>query len=845
MKETNFKSQDFIPVQEISHGLIITTDKRYLKVLEIEPINFMLRNVEEQEDIIQNFAGWLKVSPVSFQIKVITHAADANKYIETLQQYLDKEENENCIELGYHYKNLIYSVGSHGAVTRRFFLIFEYEPYGMRKTEEITEIEYEMNQIASKIKSYFAKTGNEIILYQDEDYFLGEFLYLYYNRGSQISESFSQRIERVIEDSKTVHGLTDSIPDIPFTDLIAPRGIDFTNSKYVIIDGIYQSHLYITSKGYPTKVAGGWLSMLVTLGNKIDVDIFARKEERSIFLTKVSRKIRLTRLKAQDRDDTQSDFEEIQSSIDSGLYIKKAISQNNEDPFYMNIFITISATTIEELVWKKEQVMDFITSQDMTVMECTYHEEAAFNSVSPFLKLDKKLFNKSKRNVLTQGLASCYPFTAFEMCDEDGIMLGVNKHNSSLCVVDLFDAKKYKNANMAILGTSGAGKTFAEQLIALRMRMLDTQCFILSPDKSHEFKRACDAIGGSYIKISPSSKDCINIMEIRPTSSPVQELLDGYSIETETWLSKKVQQLITFFQLLIEDLTNEEEQLLDEAIMKTYQKKGFTDDNDSFYVDPKDKSKGMKEMPILGDLYNMLLEDSERIPKRLPNIISKFVTGSAQSFNNQTNVDLNNKYIVFDLQDLKGRILPCGMFIALDFVWDKIKEDRTKKKAVFIDEAWQLIGSGANIKAAEFVHHIFKVIRGYGGGAILATQDILDLFSLEDGKYGAAILSCSKIKMVLNLEEDEAKRVKEILKLTRKEIRDIVNYERGQALVCANNNHIPVSVIASGYETTLITTDRSQTEQLLRNLLNKNQTQSDIQAPIKEKDLRQETSKEV
>lgn len=827
MKKTVQYSQEQIPVKEISHGLIVTTDNRFLKVLEIEPINFMLRNPEEQDDIIQNFAGWLKVCPVRFQIKVITHAADANKYIENLKHYLDAENNKNCIELGYHYMNLIHSVGSQDAVTRRFFLIFEYAPFS--ETKRLTnarDVAYEMNQVVLKTKGYFNALGNEILVPSNEDYFLGEFLYLYYNRASQINEPFADRIERIVTDVKKVYDLgpNSPIPNIPLVDLIAPRGIDFTNPKYIVIDGIYQTHLYITSKGYPVRVRGGWLSMLITLGDKIDTDIFVKKEERASFSSKVARKIRLNRLKAKDRNDTQSDFEEIQGSIDSGLYIKTSISQNNEDPFYMNIFITISANTLEELIWKKKQVMDFIVSQDMAAAECTYHEEAAFNTVSPFLKIDRTLYKKSKRNVLTQGLASCYPFTAFEMCDENGIMLGVNKHNSSLCVVDLFDAKKYKNANMAILGTSGAGKTFAEQLMALRMRMSDTQCFILSPDKSHEFKRACDAIGGSYIKISPSSKDCINLMEIRPTTSPIQELLDGYNIESETWLGKKVQQLITFFQLLIEDLTNEEEQLLDDAIMKTYYKKGFTDDNDSFYIDPKDKSKGLKEMPILGDLFDVLLEEGDRIPQRLPNIISKFVTGSARSFNNHTNVDLDNKYIVFDLQDLKGRILPCGMFIALDFVWDKIKEDRTKKKAVFIDEAWQLIGSGANVKAAEFVHHIFKVIRGYGGGAILATQDVVDLFSLEDGKYGSAILSCSKVKMVLNLEEDEAKRVKEILKLTKKEIRDILNYDRGQALICANNNHVPVSVIASDFERDLITTDRSQMEKLL----NKKQSEKEV-----------------
>ena len=516
-----------------------------------------------------------------------------------------------------------------------------------------------------------------------------------------------------------------------------------------------------------------------------------------------------------DRDDSQTDFEEISGSIQSGMYIKRAITQNNEDPFYINIFFTITGHTLEEMYWRKQQIIDFIKSRDMQVRDCVYREESAMQMVSPFLSTDKNLYRKSRRNILTNGVASCYPFTAFEMCDDEGILLGVNSQNSSMCIVDPFNSKIYKNANIAILGTSGAGKTFLEQLIALRFRMMGTQCFILAPDKAHEFKRACDAIGGSYIKLSASSKDCINIMAIRPTTSPVKELLDGYSIDNDTWLARKAQQLITFFQLLIPDLTNEEEQLLDAAIIKTYYEKGLTDDNSSLYIDPADKSKGLKEMPIIGDLYETCMAKESSVPARIPNIISRFVTGSARSFNHQTNVDLDNKYIVFDLEELSGNLLPAGMFIALDYVWDKVKEDRTKKKAIFIDEAWQLIGAGSNVKAAEFVHHIFKVIRGYGGGAILATQDVRDLFSLEDGKYGAAILSCSKTKIVLQLEDDEAEKVRELLKLSKQEIRNIIKYERGQGLICANSNHVQISVIGSEFEKDLITTDREQMEEIM------------------------------
>lgn len=408
-----------------------------------------------------------------------------------------------------------------------------------------------------------------------------------------------------------------------------------------------------------------------------------------------------------------------------------------------------------------------------------------------------------------------YMFTSFEMSDDTGVLLGINRHNNSLCIVDLFDTKKNKNANLNLLGTSGAGKTFTMQLLALRMRMRGIQCYIIAPIKGHEFRRACNRIGGQFIKIAPGSPHCINIMEIRHTISPEMELIDelDYS-EMDSLLAQKIQQLMIFFSLLIPNMTNEEEQMLDEALIRTYGKFGITHDNDSVYEDRNAVPPKMKTMPILGDLHEELQKNE--MTKRIAVIVSRFVTGSAQSFNQQTNVDLSNKYIVLDLSELKGKLLPVGMMIALDYVWDKIKSDRTKKKAIMIDEIWQLIGAGSNRMAAEFCLEIFKVIRGFGGAAISATQDLSDFFGLEDGRYGRAIINNSKNKIILNLEPDEAEFVRDTLKLTKTEIRSITRFERGEALICSNNSKVPVIIKASKEEQEMITTDRAELEAILK-----------------------------
>ena len=810
--------QDFIPVRNINYGVIETTDGRYIKILEIEPINFMLRSSEEQFGIISSFASWLKISPMRLQFKSITRKADSDKHVAMVRRELEDEENEQCKHLGEGYLKLIKDVGSREALTRRFFLIFQYEDMHRTDSDDIGKIYGALQTAEHTARAYFLQCGNSILQPKDPDEATAEILYMFFNRRSCVDEPFSSRVNRVVVDTMAAKNKIigiDPVPHIKMVNFIAPRGICLKHSSYIVMDGLYYSFLYIKGDGYPNAVRAGWMSSLINAGEGIDVDVHLRRENRSKTIDKVAQRIRLNRTKLRSMQDTSTDYEELTNSIQSGYFIKNGIANNNEDLFYMSVFITISAKSYDELMWRKQQMTDMLKSMDMYTSDCRFKQEAALKSVMPFLSIVPFLEKKSQRNVLTSGAASTYMFTSFEMSDDTGVLLGVNRHNNSLCIVDLFNTKKNKNANLNLLGTSGAGKTFTMQLLALRMRMRGIQCYILAPIKGHEFRRACNHIGGQYVKISPGSPHCINVMEIRHTLTPEMELIDelDYS-EPTSMLAQKVQQLMIFFSLLIPDMSNEEEQLLDEALIRTYADFGITHDNDSLYIDKDANPPVMKKMPILGDLHRNLL--GNKMTERVAVIVSRFVTGSAQSFNQQTNVDLTNKYIVLDLSELKGKLLPVGMMIALDYIWDNIKADITKKKAILIDEIWQLIGVASNKNAAEFCLTIFKTIRGFGGAAISATQDLSDFFSLEDGKYGRAIINNSKNKIILNLEPDEARYVQDVLKLTKTEIRSITRFERGEALVYSNNNKVPVVIKASKEEQEMITTDRAELEAILK-----------------------------
>lgn len=593
-------------------------------------------------------------------------------------------------------------------------------------------------------------------------------------------------------------------------DILAPSSVDNGSRDYIVVDGVYHTYLYVAGYGYRTKNEGAWLSPLVEAGDNIGISFTFKKMPRDKILSRISQKTMLNRSRMREVGDTRQDYEELDSAISSGFWLKEGINRTGQDFYYMTTVIEVTAEDEEELEIRVNDVITLCASMSMTVKRADYKHEQCFLSALPTLSLDPDMERKGRRNVLTDSLAAAFPFSSFEIYDQNGIFLGLNKYNSSIAILDIFDADKYSNANGCILGMSGAGKTFLMQLMALRLRMQGTQVFILAPIKGHEFADACYMAGGKYIRIAPSSKDCINIMEIRKsTLSPDYEIKGDD--RGDSVLAEKLQKLMIFFSLIKNDITQNELNLLDGAVIRTYRKFGIEFENETLF----DKDGKFKKMPTLKDLYEELLSKDETKPLAL--MIEKFAVGSLSSFGGGTNVDLNNKYIVLDISEMTDHLKPLGMFMALDYVWDKAKESRIQKKVIFLDELWTLIGASSNRMAADYVLEIFKVIRGYGGAAIAATQDIGDFFSLDDGKYGKGVINNSRIKFILQLEEDEAFAVQKYLSLSDEETMQIIRNQRGEALLCANRNKVCIDVKASPFLYDLLTTKRSDLERRKRN----------------------------
>ena len=513
---------------------------------------------------------------------------------------------------------------------------------------------------------------------------------------------------------------------------------------------------------------------------------------------------------ALERTITKQKFTDAQKAAAKSVYFTKLDEEHHmlqglssgEDFYYMCTLITIVGDSLDELEYKYDALEKRAKGQGMKIRRANFMMEECFESaILPLAKIHKDIKRKAQRNLLTSGVASCYPFISFEMQDPDGVMVGTNRANNSLVTIDMFDTDIHANANAVILGSSGYGKTFTAQLFALRLSEMDTQVFIISPLKGLEdYGGGCKAVDGQFISMDPSSVNSINIMDIRVPDDEDAKDMDEYS--AGSLLTKKIHTIKSFMHLVVKDLTQEEEQLIDTCLIMVYKKFGITNDNNSIY----DRETGQyKKMPLLQDLHKEMLKYPEL--HRISNILNPLITGSMACYNRPTNVDLKAKYIVFDFNGMKGAILTMSMFVVLDFVWTKIKEDRKKRKAVFIDECWKLIGTDSNEMAAEDVVEIFRTIRAYGGSAFAMTQDISQFYEYKGGKYGKAIIGNADTKIIMHLIPSEAQALQAAIQLTDAEMENVSSLQRGQGLVCSSSAKLFVDFVAADYEKQEITTD--------------------------------------
>lgn len=583
-------------------------------------------------------------------------------------------------------------------------------------------------------------------------------------------------------------------------DILSPTAIDTKSRDYIVVDGVFHAYLYITGYGYSTTVGSCWLAPLVEAGEGVNVSFSFTRQNREKILSKIAQTTMLNRSRMRDVGDTRQDYEELDSAITSGLYLKDVMNRQGEDFYYMHTLIEVVADDPDTLEQRVTAVEKLCVSVDMIARRCDYANEQGFLSALPLVTLDADIERKSRRNALTTGVAAAFPFVSYEHSDRNGIFLGLNLYNKSPVFLDPYDDYKYTNGNWWIGGNSGAGKSVTLQCLAGRLREQGKRVVCVIPKKGHEFRPNCEQLGGLYLRLSPSSRDCPNIMAIRRKTLDAYAGIQELAARDDSVLADKISRLIIWYSLQKKDLTEEDKNYLDASLVECYDRYGITFDNASVV----DENGAFKEMPIIPDWYNVLLEKPET--KHLAVVLTRYVTGSAAAMGRRNHISIDNKYIVLDTSGMPDDLILPGIYWAIDVANDIIMNAGGELSALIADELWSLVGAGSNPLAAAYVQEMVKTIRGLGGIAITSTQGMQDLFSLEGGKYGKGILDSSRIKFVMQMEEQEARLIQQILNLSEEEVRQITRFRRGEGLLCIGYNHVPVAFHVTKKEYDAITT---------------------------------------
>ncbi len=577
-------------------------------------------------------------------------------------------------------------------------------------------------------------------------------------------------------------------------DEISPAYISTKNPKNIEIDGIYYSGIIIVN--YNRENIDLILKKIIDTNINMNISIFYEKQDSYKVIRDLSYQIANVGVDLKDGKTNNMEVDIAAFTYNDAKYIRKEIQVNNEDIYFLYIYLTVFSNSEKELEFLLNKIEGIIESTGMQTRRANFREEQILISCFPFMINHKDLKPAAKRNVLTSGLISTYPFISSAIFDEEGIFYGTNIYNESLVFIDRYKENKYKNANMCVFGTSGSGKSFFTKLQIIRYKLLGIEQYVIDPDR--EYSNLAKELQGTIIKIGASTQSYINVLDIR------QE-----SIEDEKgYLATKISRLIGFFNLIFGNLDEEEKAILEEKIIECYKQKGITFDDNTLYKNDKNKInikqifKESKDMPLLEDLYEILGQDKKT--KKMQIKLIPFIKGSLNFFNNYTNVELNNELIIADIYELGEENLKYGMYLFTDLFWDKIKKDRKIKQAIYLDEIWRLIGVTSNKDVASFIYKIFKTIRKFGGSSIAITQDISDLFSLENGIYGKSIINNSSNKVFFSLEEENINILSEYTKLSEKEKIEIRSLKRGECLIFAGDEHILTKIESAEYEKGII-----------------------------------------
>ena len=570
-------------------------------------------------------------------------------------------------------------------------------------------------------------------------------------------------------------------------DKLSPGYISLKNPKYIEIDGKFYSGLFVVD--YPREFNYLILTNILKFNRNIKITYFFEKQDFYNTIKLLTYHIGNTSVDLSDGNKNREDIDLIAFSNNDAKYIRREMQINNEEMYYLYTYILVCGKSVNELECSLKEIEELCITNGLDVKRSYFRQEEIFKSLMPFNTQNEIIKKQVRRNILTNGIKSTYPFITSRIVDEKGILIGKSTEDNSLIIVDKFKKDKYKNSNIAIFGTSGAGKSYFTKTMIIRSFIFDIEQLIIDPER--EYENICKNLNGEYIKFGPKSKNYINIFDIREED-----------LEEEVFFENVIEKVKSFLLLILGKDFEKDIYLIEELIIKTYEKKGINENKESMYKENGLKIKNEKDMPILEDLYE-IVKIQEKYNK-FEKYLFPYVKGSMKFFNNYTNINLDNKLIVADIYDLGEDNLIYGMYLCVQIFWTKIQKNRKQKKCIYIDKIWRLIGMNSNKYVASFVYKIFKTIRKYSGSAVAITQDISDLFLLEEGKYGKCIINNTSFKFIFSLEEENIKILEKNMDLNENEKIKIKSLRKGENLAIIEKDHVLLNIISSDFEKEMI-----------------------------------------
>lgn len=575
-------------------------------------------------------------------------------------------------------------------------------------------------------------------------------------------------------------------------DFIAPSSLEFSSTHFQL--GTRFARTYYVY-GYPRQVYTGWLSGMINLDEVVDMALYIYPVESQVVLENLKKKV--TQLEAGIQIDTEKGRVRDpgkQAAILDAEEIRDKLQVGEERFFRFGFYFTIYAGSLEELDFVSHKIESMLGQQLVYSKPASSQQEQGLNSTVPQMVDQLQI----RRNMSTGALSTSFPFTSADLTQENGILYGVNMHNSGLVIFDRFSLE---NGNSVVFAKSGAGKSFTVKLEALRSMMFGTEIFIIDPE--NEYQRMSEAVGGAYVRLSLNSSTRINPFDLPKVvdSEEADDALRSNLITLHGLLRLMMggaqSQMQAGGGTVMPALAPSEEADLDAALIETYAKAGITNDPLTHTGIP----------PTILDLYDTLLHMGGTGPQ-LAQRLRKYTSGTfAGIFSQQSNINIDNPLVVFNLRDLEDELRPVAMYIVLNFIWNKTKSDQ-KKRILIVDEAWQLMKYE---DSANFLFSLAKRARKYNLGITTITQDVEDFMG---SRMGRAIVANASMQFLLKQSQTAVDVLTDVFKLTSEERKRLSQFPVGQGLFFAGQNHVHIQVVASPTETSLITTNPSQVKEI-------------------------------